>query len=334
MMQSVSPILSVVLATYDRHRLLEGCIDSLLGQTADPASFEIIVVDNSPDPAAAANFGRRYAGMTNVRYLLEPVAGVNNARNKGLAQARGRIVALVDDDAVAARDWMQQIVAAFEAYGARAGCVGGRIVPRWTAPRPPWLHDKLLGYLSIVDWGGPIRELGPGEWIASCNMAFDREALLAAGGFPTSLGRKGSEAVLLSNSEPGVYERVGELGKAVIYAPAAVVEHVIDPARLTRAWMRRRIAWQVVSDCLKDEATMAANASAAARRAQKRLGASHDTENARTFYREHDAVKDLMLGLLSGRIGLNPSGSVRPRLQWPASFTRLRRLFGRKPENK
>jgi hypothetical protein len=43
-------------------------------------------------------------------------------------------------------------------------------------------------------------------------------------------------------------------GNRVLYSPHAVVEHIIDPARLTKSWFRRRVAWQAVSDYLMNPA--------------------------------------------------------------------------------
>jgi GT2 family glycosyltransferase len=322
---SSTPTISVTVATYERYELLGGAIESLLKQDLDAADYEIIVVDNSRDLDAAAKFGKRYEGIENVRYLLETTRGNANAYNKGASLSRGRIFALIDDDGIAARDWMRQLIAAFDAYGGRAGCIGGRIVPRWSTPRPDWLPDELLGYLSIVDWGGPMRELGPNEWLAGCNLAFDLEALRAAGGFNSALGRKGSEAILLSNTEIHTYERVSRLGWTVVYAPAAVVEHIIDPSRTTQEWMRRRVAWQVISDYIKDEGPTTANLSDALARTQRTLGASTPSGDPATFLREHDAIKDLMLSLLSGKAGLN-----RPpmRIESSTFAARLRKFFG------
>lgn len=239
-------VLSIVICTCDRYDLLPSAIESILKQTHQ--SFELIVVDNSADCAATEAFGRQYDANDKIRYVHEPVQDLSNARNKGTELARGRIVAFMDDDAVAAPDWAEKLIAAFTAFGSKTGCVGGRILPRWLAPRPDWLGDELLGYLSIVDWGAKRRELKKGEWLAGCNMAFDRETLVAADGFTTNLGRKGSGPMLLSNEEIAVFEKIRSLGKLIVYAPDAVVEHSIGAERLTPNWFLRRAAWQAVSD--------------------------------------------------------------------------------------
>ena len=95
----------------------------------------------------------------------------------------------------------------------------------------------MLSYLTIIDLGHELRELSAGEWLAGCNISFDRVSLIAAGGFSTRLGRMGSGSTLLSNEEIEASERVRAIGKLAIYTP---VEHVISPERLTPSWFRRR----------------------------------------------------------------------------------------------
>src|SRR5205807_580839 len=82
------------------------------------------------------------------------------------------------------------------------------------------------------------------------NLSFRTALLHAHGGFPTYLGRVGSGVSLLSNEEVAVYEAIRASGRLLVYAPQAKVEHLIDARRLTRAWFRKRAAWQAVSDFL------------------------------------------------------------------------------------
>jgi glucosyl-dolichyl phosphate glucuronosyltransferase len=244
--------LSAVICTYNRYDLLPEAIESLLEQDVPAGLFQIIVVDNSPDQAAAARFGQRYAGLSNLTYLVEPTPGLSNARNKGTAAALGRIVAFIDDDARACPSWAKELLHAHAAFDGRAGIVGGPIVPRWTDEKPAWIGEPLLSYLTVIDLGHELRELSAGEWLAGCNISFDRVSLIAAGGFSTRLGRMGSGSTLLSNEEIEASERVRAMGKLAIYTPKAVVEHVIPPERLTPSWFHRRAAWQAVSDLLSE----------------------------------------------------------------------------------
>jgi hypothetical protein len=111
--------------------------------------------------------------------------------------------------------------------------VSGPIVPRWTDEKPARVDEPSLSYLTVIDLGRELRELYAEEWLAGCNISFDRVNLTAAGGFSTRLGRLGSGSGLLSNEEIEAGERVRAMGKLAIYTPKAVVEHVNPPERLT-----------------------------------------------------------------------------------------------------
>jgi glycosyltransferase involved in cell wall biosynthesis/MoaA/NifB/PqqE/SkfB family radical SAM enzyme len=315
------PRLSVAVCTYDRYDVLPGTVDSLLKQVCESGFLEILVIDNSPDQAAAEIFAQRYHTEPRVRYVLEPVPGLSNARNVATSLARADVIAFIDDDAIAARDWAIRIVHAFETAGPRAAVIGGRVLPRWISTRPAWLSDALLGHLSIVDWGGSLRELPADKWLAGCNIAFDRQALIDVGGFSRALGRTGSGLSLLSNEETEVMDRMNAIGRVSMYCPEAVVEHVIDPARLTRNWFRRRGAWQAVSEFIKDPKRTTAYAPAAAehirlvlRTGARRspLGFFHQVEDPEEFRRDVGLAYDLVVATLAGGIQIDPEHDLDP----------------------
>jgi GT2 family glycosyltransferase/glycosyltransferase involved in cell wall biosynthesis len=302
--------LSAIICTYNRYGLLPEAIDSLIKQDIPAGLLEIIVVDNSPDQARAARFGQRYAGLSNLAYIVEPKPGLSNARNIGTAAALGRIAAFIDDDARACQTWAKELLNAHAAFDGRAGIVGGPIVPRWTDEKPAWLGKPLLGYLSLIDLGHELRELSAGEWLAGCNISFDRESLIAAGGFSTRLGRTGSGSTLLSNEEVEVSERVRAMGKLAIYAPKAVVEHVIPPERLTQSWFRRRAAWQAVSDLLSEPELAPALAEIASRRLSRMSHGSQlfgASRSAAALKWDMDLVYSLAIVALCG--GVEPEQS-------------------------
>ena len=302
--------LSAVICTYNRYDLLPEAIESLVEQDLPAGSLEIIVVDNSPDQACAARFGQRYEGLSNLTYLVEPKPGLSNARNIGTAAALGRIMAFIDDDARACSSWAKELLDAHAAFGGRAGIVGGPIVPRWTVEKPAWIGKPLLGYLSLVDLGHELRELSTGEWLAGCNISFDRASLICAGGFSTRLGRIGSGSTLLSNDEIEACERVRAMGKLAIYAPKAVVEHVIPPERLTQSWFRRRAAWQAVSDLLSGPEHAPALAEIAWQRLCRRSREGQlfgSLRSAAALKRDMDLAYSIVIAALCG--GVEPEQS-------------------------
>ena len=250
----MGPIL-VAVCTYERYALLDRTLAAVAAQQAPALDWRLLVVDNSPDQARAEAERARHGGTPRLDYRLESRPGIANARNVALrvaAEQGATLLAFVDDDAVPRPDWLARLVAGFDAPEVAA--VAGRVDLDWPQPRPPWLHDLALPYLSLVDWGPARRDLGPAEWVACANLAFRVEALRAAGGFDSGLGRQGGGATLVSNEESEAILRLRRAGGRLVYAPDAIVAHLAHPERLTQPWFRRRAAWQAVSDYLADPA--------------------------------------------------------------------------------
>jgi glucosyl-dolichyl phosphate glucuronosyltransferase len=251
-----APRITAAICTYNRYDTLGSAIESLTRQSLTAGDFEIIVVDNSPDHDQSAEIAKDYRAVANLRWLIEKIPGLSNARNVAIREATAPLIAFMDDDAVASPGWLEKLIAAFDAFGAPCQIVGGRVDPIWGAPQPAWLPDSLLGNVSVVDWGGKDRFAAKGEWVAGTNIAFRVEALKAVGGFAVNLGRTRGGQALLSNDETDVIERMTAKGGKLVYSPDAAVGHLVPAERLTQAWFRRRVAWQAVSDYVLDSPGM------------------------------------------------------------------------------
>lgn len=245
-------VASVAICTRDRYHLLRKAVDSVQAQSLHSGSFEIIVVDNSSDAARSKREAGRYETVPFFSWHHEPTSGLSAARNRALAEARGEVIAFIDDDAHAHDGWLE---AATDAVvdSPNVALVGGKVLPDWDGPLPPWLHEDLYEYLSVFYPRRRRRALRSGEWIVGTNMAFRTAALRELGGFDTSLGRKGSsDLALLSNEELEIVRRITSEGYTAFYEPAMVVSHLVPTGRLTQTWFRRRIVWQAISDYLMD----------------------------------------------------------------------------------
>ncbi len=245
----MSQIITACICTYKRYDLLPLAIQSLIDQNLPKDKYKIMIVDNSPHLEKADEFGKKYHSPPFIIYKIEKIPGLSNARNVALRECETEYISYMDDDAIASPDWLERIVEAFETFGDNAVCVGGRVDPIWEVPRPSWLSEELMGYLSVVNWGGSeIRIAEPHEWFAGTNIAFRVKDILEAGGFNVNLGRIGSGSVLLSNEEILLINHLREKGKEMVYHPFAVVKHLVPADRLTQNWFRKRVAWQAISD--------------------------------------------------------------------------------------
>lgn len=98
----MQPLISVIIPHHNQLNELEFCLQSLDRQTVDPELFEVIIADNGSEVLPAPD-RRRYA----VRVVQELTPGPGAARNRGVAEAVGDVLAFVDADCRAQSDWLQ-----------------------------------------------------------------------------------------------------------------------------------------------------------------------------------------------------------------------------------
>jgi glycosyltransferase involved in cell wall biosynthesis len=118
-----TPLVSVIVCTFGRPRQLKAALEALLA--LDYPNYEVIVVDNGPeDPSTADLIRDEYSETSTIHYVAEPERGLSAARNRGMAVARGEVVAFTDDDIIVDRYWLAFLVSGFDAAGT-VGCVTG-----------------------------------------------------------------------------------------------------------------------------------------------------------------------------------------------------------------
>ena len=246
--------ISVILCTYNRCQALARALESV-GRSALPEStgWEVLVVDNNSTDQTrdvAAEFCRRYPD--HFRYLFEPRQGKSHALNTGIAEARGAVLAFMDDDVTVEPTWLRNLTAPLLS-GEWISC-GGRVLRDWTSPAPRWLavdgrYQKMSWPLVSFDHGLVPAELN----LALCgtNMAFRREAFETYGCFRTDLGPEGNEVRDRSDIKPQAKrtprccedsefaQRLLDSGKPLRYEPSAVVHHPVVEDRLTKEYFLR-----------------------------------------------------------------------------------------------
>jgi GT2 family glycosyltransferase len=298
---------SIIICTYRRYDYLETLIPKAAALSLAGGGLEVLIVDNTDDEAVVADFYARVPLPEGFRLIRSTPPGLSRARNVGLKEARGRYALFLDDDAEPSTDWAQAIYDVFEDYP-DAAVVGGPILPVWPSARPEWLSSRYEGCLTMLDAGNVLRKLQDWEHAYGANIAVHVERTQAIGGFPENLGRKKSGS-LLSNEELLIQNDLRAQGYGVYYAPEALVFHHAHPERLKQGWMRRRMAWQVVSDAMSWDAK--ADSSAVLARAAKAAGALGIDPSFLNLLRvveqpEHmDAQLDLIVALVEALLSSN-----------------------------
>src|SRR6185503_13879751 len=171
--------ISVVVCTYNQASSLRLTLDALAAQVTPPdLAWEVVVVDNNSSDATARVVDAFAAtARIRVRYLFVGRQGLSHARNTGLAHANGAVVAFTDDDVGPAPEWLASISIAMRESG--ADIMGGRILPAWDAPPPPWLRGRAFvpGHFAIMEHAAPavLRAATGIPAIWGANMAFRRD---------------------------------------------------------------------------------------------------------------------------------------------------------------
>jgi glucosyl-dolichyl phosphate glucuronosyltransferase len=241
---------SILVCTFNRARLLRGTLSALQALSPPPeCEVEIIVVDNnSSDDTPAVLAAAAAVSPIPLRTARETRQGKSFALNRGLAMARGDIVALTDDDVWISPDWLARIVADFRQQDVTF--VFGKVLPRWTRLPPPELLTQaaqaIWGPLAIVDYGDePARYLpeSAGQRLPiGANLALARDPLVRIGGWRTDLGKV--DNTLISGEDHEIFMRLRRHGLySGYYDPEVTVRHFIPPARLTRAYFRQWFFW-------------------------------------------------------------------------------------------
>jgi O-antigen biosynthesis protein len=198
------PRISVVICAYNAERTMDACLASL--RTLRYPDYEVIVVnDGSTD--RTLEITQRYP---EVRIFTQENKGLSVARNVGIEQATGTIVAFTDSDCVVDPDWLTYLAYKFVHNGFVA--VGGPNLP------PP--EDARIPACVAASPGGPTHVLiedEVAEHIPGCNMAFLKTALDEISGFDPIYRAAGDDVDLCW--------RLQNQGHHIGFSPAAMVWH-------------------------------------------------------------------------------------------------------------
>jgi GT2 family glycosyltransferase len=197
------PRVSVVVCTHNGASTIRECCEGLL-QLEYP-NFEVLIVDDGSSDQTA-----NLAGEYGFRVIKNSHGGLSSARNTGLKEATGEIVAYIDDDAYPDPGWLHYLVTTF-LNTQHAGVGGPNLAPADDGPIADCVANSP---------GNPTHVLltdEEAEHIPGCNMAFRKAALEEIGGFDPQFWIAGDDV--------DVCWSLRERGYSLGFNPAAVVWH-------------------------------------------------------------------------------------------------------------
>lgn len=242
-MIQVAMFISIVICTYNRCRYLSDTLNCLLKlRTNDQFQYEIIVIDNNSKDDTRQVI-QSYTGKFPVsfKYIFEEKQGLSHARNTGVNESRGDIIAFTDDDVFVDENWLVNICKAFKEHHCIG--IGGKILPYWPGNKIPWWFDHAhkqayVGVTCDMDLGDSVQEFKRDYSSPyGANMIFKKTAFAQYGYFKTNLGRKGNDFGLNEDSEFG--NRLLEAEEHLLYIPDVFVLHRVLPERLNPDYLRK-----------------------------------------------------------------------------------------------
>ncbi len=173
-------------------------------------------------------FGKeRPAGAVPLIVLANKYDGrLGAARNTGAEFASGEVIVFLDDDAVAAADWLERLIAPYD--DERVGAVGGKPLPVFEVERPRWFPYEFDWVIGCSYRGLPLSR-APSRRIIGANMSARRSALTEIGGFHTD-----------HQDDMDMAQRMAHAKHTVLYEPLAIVHHFVPASRTTWRYFWRK----------------------------------------------------------------------------------------------
>ncbi|NEO99699.1 MAG: glycosyltransferase family 2 protein [Symploca sp. SIO2E9] len=231
---------SVVIPTYNGASHLPELLEQLRSQVCpENLSWEVIVVDNnSTDDTAQVvrDYQAKWLSDSPLKYVLEKQQGAAFARQRGIEEARGKLVGCLDDDNLPTPNWVAAACAFAQAHP-QAGAYGSQIHGKFEV-KPPEYIKSIGTYLAIIERGSKPRlyepekkMLPPGAGLVLRKQAWEQEV-------PKSLflNHQGRGAGLASE-DLEVVLHIQNAGWEIWYNPEMEIEHKIPPWRLEKDYL-------------------------------------------------------------------------------------------------
>ena len=197
------PHITVIVCSYNGTATIRECMEGVLN--LDYPNYDVVVInDGSKDNLA------EIVSEYPVKLVTTPNRGLSSARNTGMLNATGEIIAYIDDDAYPDEHWLRYLAYAYSTSD--HACIGGpNIVPG---------NDPFISTCVANAPGGPVHVLETdeiAEHVPGCNMSFRKDALMKIGGFDPVYRCAGDDV--------DVCWRIQQSGRTIGFHPSAVVWH-------------------------------------------------------------------------------------------------------------
>ena len=229
-------MVSVIVCTYNREQYLPKTLGHLKHQSAASEDYEIVIINNNSTDSSdqiCQNFMIENPDL-NISYHIEYNQGHTYARNRGIKESKGELLAFIDDDAFVDQDYTKNIAAFFIQFSDVAA-IGGKITPIYETEEPKWMSKHLLPLVAALNMGNSIVEFKKRKFPIGANMVYRATVFEKYGLFDVTLGRRGDG--LEGGDEKDLIFRI-KAEEKVYYVPSISVDHIIPAKRLEMSYIR------------------------------------------------------------------------------------------------
>jgi glycosyltransferase involved in cell wall biosynthesis len=248
---STIPRITVIVCAHNPHAgRLARTIEGLRQQDLPLEKWEFLLVDNASTTPLETSCDLSWHPLA--RVVREETLGLTPARAAGIREARSPLLVFVDDDNVLCPEYLSHSLAVMDELP-RLGALGGRSIPQYEIPPPPWI-GRVEGLLACRDLGGerllysweglpPEARSYPAMAPIGAGMVVRRDlALLYISEVENSprrqnLDRRGKS--LASGGDNDMILSILGRGWAVGYEPVLTLQHLIPSTRMDPVYLQR-----------------------------------------------------------------------------------------------
>lgn len=232
---------SIIICTHNRAKLLREALLSLLDMDVpEGCAAELIVVDNASTDATPSVIDE-FSGRKkfHLKHLFESRLGKTFALNKAICTASGDIIALIDDDHIISKGYLNAIYEAIQ-KSPSYNIFCGRVLPDWDGTEPQWVHDNTR--YPIRPFPVPCFDLGhtkieieiekDGMFIPGAgNLVIRKELFQRIGYFSEQFGPRGHN--LSGGEDIEFLMRALKNGGRILYVPDILQHHQVNQINFT-----------------------------------------------------------------------------------------------------
>jgi GT2 family glycosyltransferase len=231
MTEDQRPLASVIVLGYNDKKYLETCLGSLLDQDMPPEDYELIYADNASTDGSVDFVSERFPRVRIIRF--DKNYGFAEGNNRAAAVARGRYISFQNDDTIAHRRWLPELIKAVQSDPlARASHAAGlplhlgkdheRVAPLRVGVM---CEITRYGYIDFTETplNGPCK---PTLFVAGGSFLIDSEIL-------GQLQYYFDPTFFMYNEDTDLGLRINNLGYRIIFTPRAAMYHERAPSRRT-----------------------------------------------------------------------------------------------------